>query len=149
VVAVTVDDGTRFVHASDVQGPVSAVATAYLLRERPDILYLSGPPTYLEAHVGKDALRLGLENLLRIVRETGCRVILDHHATRDRRYRERLAPAFDTGRVVTVAEYVGRREECLEAYRPERWAVHRRRSGPEAGARRVPVSPGEPRERRL
>jgi uncharacterized protein len=149
VVAVTVDDGTRFVHASDVQGPVSAVATAYLLRERPDILYLSGPPTYLEAHVGKDALRLGLENLLRIVRETGCRVILDHHATRDRRYRERLAPAFDTGRVVTVAEYVGRREECLEAYRPERWAAHRRRSGPEAGTRPVRASPGEPRERRL
>src|SRR5262249_52827175 len=85
VVAVTVDDGMRFVPAADVQGPASAVATAYLLRERPDLLYLSGPPTYLEAHVGKDVVRQGLENLLRIVRETGCRVIVDHHALRDRR----------------------------------------------------------------
>jgi uncharacterized protein len=128
VVAVTVDDGTRFVHASDVQGPASAVAAAYILRERPDLLYLSGPPTYLEAHVGKDALRAGLEHLLRIVSETGCRVILDHHAVRDRRYRERLGPAFETGRVVTVAEYLGHRDECWEARRPERWAALRRRA---------------------
>ncbi len=129
LVAVTVDDGTRFVHAADVQGPASTVATAYILRERPDILYLSGPPTYLDAHVGKDVVRRGLENLLRIVAETGCRVILDHHAVRDRRYRERLGPAFETGRVVTAAEYLGRRDECLEAYRPEGWARHHRRLG--------------------
>ncbi len=138
VVAVTVDDGTRFVHASDVQGPASAVAAAYLVRERPDLLYLSGPPTYLAAHVGRDALRSGVEHLVRIVGETGCRVILDHHAVRDRRYRERLGPAFETGRVVTVAEYLGRPEECLEAYRPERWAARRRAPGrpAESGERR-------------
>ncbi|MBI3457163.1 MAG: MBL fold metallo-hydrolase [Candidatus Rokubacteria bacterium] len=131
VVVVTVDDGMRFVHAADVQGPISAVATAYLLRERPDLLYLSGPPTYLEAQAGPDAVRAGLENLLRIVNETGCRVIVDHHAVRERRYRERLGPAFETGRVVTAAEYLGRREECLEAYRPALWARYRRSgSGP-------------------
>ncbi|MGH7267337.1 MAG: MBL fold metallo-hydrolase [Candidatus Rokuibacteriota bacterium] len=126
VVAVTVDDGTRFVHAADVQGPASAVATAYLLRERPDLLYLSGPPTYLEARVGRDVVRRGVENLLRIVNETGCRVIVDHHALRDRRYRERLGPAFETGRVVTAAEFLGRRDECLEAHRPDLWARYRR-----------------------
>ena len=125
VVAVTVDDGTRFVHAADVQGPASAVATAYLLRERPDLVYLSGPPTYLEAQVGRDAIRVGVENLLRLVNETGCRVILDHHALRERRYRERLSPVFETGRVVTAAEFLGRRAECLEAYRPQLWARYR------------------------
>jgi predicted metallo-beta-lactamase superfamily hydrolase len=127
VVAVTVDDGTRFVHAADVQGPVSPVATAYLLRERPDLVYLSGPATYLETQVGGDELRRGLDNLMRLVNETGCRVIVDHHALRDRRYRERLAPAFETGRVVTAAGFLGRRDECLEAYRPEVWARYRRR----------------------
>ena len=38
VVALTVEDrreGTRFVHASDVQGPLSPVAAAYLARQRP------------------------------------------------------------------------------------------------------------------
>ena len=51
VVALTVEDrreGTRFVHASDVQGPLSPVAAAYLARQRPTLLYLSGPPAYLE-----------------------------------------------------------------------------------------------------
>jgi len=139
VVAVTVDDGTRFVHAADVQGPASPVATAYILRERPDLLYLSGPPTYLDAHVGKDVVRRGLDNLLRIIAETGCRVIVDHHAVRDRRYRERLGPAFETGRVVTAAEYLGRRDECLEAHRPDVWARHRT-----AGT----ALPGQSRERR-
>jgi predicted metallo-beta-lactamase superfamily hydrolase len=125
------------VHASDVQGPASAVAAAYILRERPDLLYLSGPPTYLAAHVGQDALRAGLEHLLRIVSETGCRVIVDHHAVRDRRYRERLGPAFETGRVVTAAEYLGRSDECWEARRPERWAAYRRRvAAVEPGERR-------------
>lgn len=140
VIAVTVDDGTRFVHAADVQGPASPVATAYLLRERPDLLYLSGPPTYLEAHVGRQVVQQGLDNLLRIVNETGCRVILDHHALRDRRYRERLGPAFDTGRVVTAAEYLGRRDECLETHRPELWA-HRRRA-------ERPAHPESPADRR-
>ena len=130
VVVVTMDDGMRFVHAADVQGPASPVATAYLLRERPDLLYLSGPPTYLETHVGRHVIQQGLDNLLRIVNETGCRVILDHHALRDRRYRERLGPAFDTGRVVTAAQYLGRRDECLETHRPELWARRRRAERP-------------------
>jgi hypothetical protein len=126
VVVVTVDDGTRFVHAADLQGPASDVAAAYLLRERPDLLYVSGPPTYLEAQIGRAGVQRGLDNLLRIVNETGCRVILDHHAVRDRRYRERLGPAFGTGRVVTAAEYLGRRDECFEAHRPNLWARHTR-----------------------
>jgi predicted metallo-beta-lactamase superfamily hydrolase len=133
VVAVTVDDGgTRFVHASDLQGPASPVATAYLVRERPDLLYVSGPPTYLEGRIGRDGVQRGLDNLLRIVSATGCRVILDHHAVREPRFRERLAAAFDTGRVVTAAEYLGQRDVCLEAWRAARWARPRGAGGKEA-----------------
>jgi uncharacterized protein len=131
VVALTVDDGTRFVHASDLQGPASPVATAYLLRERPDLVYLSGPPTYLQGQVGYDVVQRGIDNLVRLVGETGCRVIVDHHAVREPRFRERLAQAFETGRVVTAAEYVGRRDECLEARRAALWA-RRRRAQPDA-----------------
>src|SRR6266498_3663493 len=86
VVALTVTDlreGKRFVHASDVQGPLSAVAGAYLIRERPDLLYLSGPPAYLESQLGSAMIDQGVDQLLRVVDQTGCRVILDHHARRD------------------------------------------------------------------
>jgi predicted metallo-beta-lactamase superfamily hydrolase len=130
VVAVTVDDGERFVHASDLQGPASPVATAYLVRERPHLVYLSGPPTYLQGQVGHDVVQRAVDNLVRLVGETGCRVIVDHHAVREPRFRERLAQAFDTGRVMTAAEYLGRRDECLEAHRAALWA-RRRRDRPE------------------
>jgi predicted metallo-beta-lactamase superfamily hydrolase len=127
VVAVTVDDGgERFIHASDLQGPVSPVATAYLLRERPDLVYVSGPPTYLQGQIGREAVQRGVDNLVRLVGETGCRVIVDHHAVREPRFRDRLAQAFATGRVMTAAEFLGRGDECLEARRAALWARRRR-----------------------
>jgi predicted metallo-beta-lactamase superfamily hydrolase len=110
------------------------VAAAYLLRERPDLVYLSGPPTYLEAQVGREVIRRGLENLLRLVNETGCRVIMDHHAVRDRRFRDRLGPALETGRVMTAAGYLGLDDACLEAHRPDYWARHRPGAGVVAAA---------------
>ena len=127
VVAVTVDDGERFIHASDLQGPASPVATAYLLRERPDLVYLSGPPTYLQGQIGREVVQRGIDNLIRLVGETGCRVIVDHHAVREPRFRDRLAQAFATGRVVTAAEFLGRGDECLEARRAALWARRRGR----------------------
>lgn len=130
VVATTVDDGVRFVHASDVQGPLSAVATAYLLRERPQLLYLSGPPTYLEFQIGRAEIERGVDNLLRIVEATGCRVIMDHHALRDRDRGQRLARLHATGRVVSAAGHLGRPETLLEANRAALWGRARReRSG--------------------
>ncbi|HET7877009.1 MAG TPA: hypothetical protein VFN71_15905 [Methylomirabilota bacterium] len=120
VVALTVTDrreGFRFVHASDVQGPVSAVATAYLIRERPNLLYLSGPPSYLENQIGSRPIERGIENLLAIIERTGCRVILDHYLVRDPDYRERFQRLWDTGRVVTAAEFLGLETAPLEALR--------------------------------
>ena len=128
VVAVTVDDGVRFIHGSDVQGPLSAVATAYLLRERPQLLYLSGPPTYLEFQLGRAEIERGVDNLLRIVEATGCQVIMDHHALRDLDRGRRLARLYATGRVVSAAGYLGRPDELLEARRAALWRrAHRAR----------------------
>jgi len=128
VVALTVTDraeGFRFVFASDVQGPISPVAAAYLIRERPHLLYLSGPPTYLERQVGARAVEQAITNLLRIMEATGCRVILDHHALRDPRYKERLARVWETGKVVTAAGHLGLGDACLEASRNLLWAAQR------------------------
>ncbi len=129
VVALTVtarSTGFSFVHASDVQGPLSAVATAYLIRERPRLLYLSGPPTYIEAQLGAALIEQGIDNLLRIIGATGCRVMMDHHALRDARHRERLHRLWETGQVVTAAEYLGEPEALLEANRPLLWQGRRK-----------------------
>ena len=129
VVALTIQDrreGTRFVHASDVQGPLSAVAAAYLARQRPTLLYLSGPPAYLESRLEGGLVDRGIEHLLRIVEQTGCRVIMDHHALRDAAYAERFRRLWETGRVVTAAGHLGMPDDPLEARRRDLWAGGRK-----------------------
>jgi len=133
VIAITVTDpgqGERFVHASDVQGPLSPVASAYLIRERPTLLYLSGPPAYLEAQLGRAAIERGVDNLLRVIDATGCRVIMDHHAVRDARYPERFDRLWATGKVQTAAGFLGQPESPLEARRLVLWAARRKASEP-------------------
>ena len=132
VVALTVTDrreGFRFVHASDVQGPLSAVAAAYLIRERPSLLYLAGPPAYLEARVGRVLIEQGVEHLLRIIDRTGCRVIMDHHALRDADYPERFRRLWETDRVVTAAGFLGLDDRPLEARRRILWQIKRKPAG--------------------
>ena len=141
VVALTVTDrreGTRFVHASDVQGPLSPVAAAYLIRERPNLLYLSGPPAYLESQIGSALIERGIASLLRIMEATGCRAILDHHALRAADYRDRLRRLWETGRVQTAAGFLGLADASLEAHRRDLWTARRKAPAPmPMGARRL------------
>lgn len=129
VVALTVVDPaerTRFVFASDVQGPLSTVATAYLIRQRPTLVYLSGPPSYIEREIGGAVIDRGIENLLRLIEATGCRVIMDHHAIRDARFADRFARLWETGRAVTAAGFVGAPLAPLESRRNRLWAAARK-----------------------
>lgn len=140
VVALTVVDPaerTRFVFASDVQGPLSAVATAYLVRERPTLVYLSGPPSYMEREVGPAVIDRGVENVLRLVAATGCRVIMDHYAIRDSRFADRFARLWETKRVVTAAAYVGAPLAALESRRNRLWAATRKPPAKAANARDI------------
>jgi len=129
VVVLTVVDGPeneRFVFASDVQGPLSTVAAAYLIQERPTLLYLSGPPSYIERELGAALIERGIDHLLRVVDATGCRVIMDHHALRDTRFAERFARLWDTGSIVTAAGYLGLAEAPLESRRNRAWMAARK-----------------------
>jgi hypothetical protein len=137
VVTLTIADHAqreRFVFASDVQGPLSPVATAYLIRQRPTLVYLSGPPSYIERELGAAAIERGVEHLLRIVDATGCRVIMDHHALRDVRWADRFDRLWQTGRVATAAGFLGLPVAPLESRRPALWA------GARKPAAKVPTS---------
>ncbi|HKB25518.1 MAG TPA: hypothetical protein VKG64_10730 [Methylomirabilota bacterium] len=129
----------RFVFASDVQGPLSPVAAAYLIQERPTLLYLSGPPSYIERELGAAVVERGIENLLRVLDATGCRVIMDHHALRDTRFAERFARLWETGAVVTAAGYLGLADAPLESRRHRAWAAVRKPPAPagRAGERAI------------
>jgi uncharacterized protein len=129
VVALTVSDfreHQRFVFASDVQGPLSPVAAAWLIQQRPTTLYLSGPPSYVERDVGTAAIDRGVDNLRRILDATGCRVIMDHYAMRDPRFATRFEALWATGRVVTAAAHLGVDAQPLEARRDRLWAAVRK-----------------------
>jgi predicted metallo-beta-lactamase superfamily hydrolase len=129
VVALTVIDyreHQRFVFASDVQGPLSPVAAAWLIQQRPTTLYLSGPPSYVERDVGTAAIDRGVDNLRRILDATGCRVIMDHYAMRDPRFSTRFECLWATGRVVTAAAHLGVDARPLEARRDRLWAAVRK-----------------------
>ena len=116
-----------FVHASDVQGPMSANALAWLLQQRPDYLYLSGAPTYklyTQAPQAADTftvqdLRTAKANLLTLMKYSGCEVILDHYATRDRNFRRQYSDVLARGNVYTAAEFLGVPERPLEARRQD------------------------------
>jgi uncharacterized protein len=138
LVALTVVDHAereRFVFASDVQGPMSPVAAAWIIRQQPTLLYLAGPPSYMEHAVGADAIDRGTDHLRRIIASTGCRVVMDHYALRDQNWRERFGPLLETGRVTTAAGYLGMPEATLEAQRRELWGQVRRPAAKAPGAR--------------
>jgi predicted metallo-beta-lactamase superfamily hydrolase len=129
IVALSVSDpreGERFVFASDVQGPLSPVAAAWLIQERPTTLYLSGPPSYVERDLGTAAIDRAVDNLRRILDTTGCRVIMDHHAVRDPRFSTRFGSLWETGRVITAAAHLGLDAQPLEARRDRLWAAVRK-----------------------
>jgi predicted metallo-beta-lactamase superfamily hydrolase len=141
VVALSVTDyrePERFVFASDVQGPLSPVATAWLIQARPTTLYLSGPPSYVERELGTAAIERAIDNLRRILDATGCRVILDHHAVRDPRSGARFERLWETGRVITAAAHLGLAAQPLEARRDRLWAAARKPPAKAATTRFVP-----------
>ena len=133
----------RFVFASDVQGPLSPVAAGYLVRQRPTLLYLAGPPSYVEREVGAAVIDRGVDHLMRIMDTTGCRVIMDHHALRDAAWRERFARLWESGRVTTAAGFLGVPEAALESRRAELWGRARK---PLAASGRA-LTPGSARSR--
>ena len=94
------------------------VAAAYLARERPSLLYLSGAARVSGAPAAATRWSSrGVEHLPRIIDRTGCRVIMDHHAVRSGDYRERFRRLWDTGQVVTAAGYLGLADTPLETQR--------------------------------
>jgi predicted metallo-beta-lactamase superfamily hydrolase len=145
--ALTVTDHAereRFVFAADVEGPLSPVAAAWLERQRPTLVYLSGPPSYLEHELGRAAVEAAVGRLRALGEATGCRIIMDHHALRDPHWAERFGGLFETGRVVTAAAWAGVAETPLEARRRELWARARKPAAraPAARGSMARVTPG-------
>ena len=125
VIMTTVDDGEkRILHASDVQGPVTKNAKDYIIKQKPDLLIMDGPPSiFLGWKFSLQNLKDASDNLIEIIEKLGCEVILDHHLLRDIKYKEVFPEPYSIGNkaVKTFAEYLGEENNTLEAHRKELW----------------------------
>ncbi len=124
VVEVSISSGDmKFLFSSDVEGPVLPEQTKFILEEKPNVVVIDGPMTYmLGFRYSKRALESSIKNLKSIVDLGVETIILDHHLVRDLKYRERLAEVYHYAeekgvKVMTAAEYMKRPVELLEALR--------------------------------
>jgi len=126
VFEVLIDDGEyKFIHTSDVEGPSQNDQLNFILENKPNLVFLDGPLSYMIYRFGVDNLRKSIENMKKIIRECPLdALIVDHHFLRDLKWRERIKDIFEIARerkvkVMTAAEYIGKEIEMLEAHRKE------------------------------
>jgi len=123
VISTTITyENEKFIHSSDLEGPVIEDQAEWLINEDPSILILDGPSTYLIPYMlNLINLRRAIDNTCRIIEETERLnlIIYDHHLPRDMRFKERVAQVYEKAReqnkrVLTAAEYMGRTPIVLE-----------------------------------
>ncbi|MCD5408716.1 MBL fold metallo-hydrolase [Candidatus Bipolaricaulota bacterium] len=109
VLGVVVEHGRKkLLYSSDLQGPTIEDYAAWIVEERPDVLILDGPATYLLGPFQSKAnLERALANCASAVREARAKLtVLDHHLVREPAFRQKAKGAFSAG-AVTGAELMG------------------------------------------
>ncbi len=112
------DDNKSFLFSSDVEGLLDHVQVDFILKMRPNILYLDGPPTYLrkKMHGLIDVSLRNIGDVVTLIKPEA--LILDHHLLRDLKFKDYFVSICD---FLTAAEYMGRSPNLLEARRKELW----------------------------
>lgn len=108
---------TTFVHTSDIQ-LLDDTAVNLIISWQPDIVFIDGPPVYLNNHMTPELASHALENGIRLARYTGT-LIIDHHLLRTEaglEWLSRIEQATNT-RTVTAAQWQRREPLLLEANR--------------------------------
>ena len=117
--------GEKLVFASDVQGPQTDDVVKWIVDEDPNMLILSGYPSYLRQRADPRVFEACNQNLIEILARTNTKtMLLDHHLTRDLEYKEKIAATVQKARlmgrqITTAAQYLGLEPELLEARRKE------------------------------
>jgi predicted metallo-beta-lactamase superfamily hydrolase len=121
----------RFLFTSDVEGPALEDQIGFVLEEKPDFLFVDGPMTYMLGYrYSYKSLEISSRNLVRAIKGINLNtLVLDHHFLRDLDYRLRIKPVYEAAerrgvKVVTAAEFCGRKIEMLEALRKELYVKH-------------------------
>jgi len=115
---------SKVMFTSDVQGPIDNNVLNLILMEKPDLLIIGGPPTYLSnGRVNVNSISRAFENLVKLVKFIP-NIILDHHLLRDVNWRNYVRNVFRRAEeighnIFTAAEFLGKRNRLLEGRRRE------------------------------
>ncbi len=128
VIMVSISDGEdTIVFTSDVEGPVNDYVVSFIKENRPRVVIVDGPPTYLlNSKYPANALEKSLVLNSELLSIEGLEyLVLDHHLLRDLNYRsfyEAIKSRVKLSRVpriVTAAEFMGKEPILLESRRRE------------------------------
>lgn len=116
--------GEKFLFTSDIEGIMYDKPLNYILSIKPSIILMDGPPTYLKRY-DEEVINQSFEYIRRVCMLPSLKtLILDHHITRDKNYRDILQSKIlninynvRNIRIVNIAEYMGLKPRFLEAYR--------------------------------
>ncbi len=115
-------NGTRFLFAPDVQGPIAHETLAYILSQEPDLVIVGGPPTYL-SNLSKDEVQSALYSLSNLASVIST-LVVDHHNMRDSAWSDWIRPVLNVAeesgnKTMTMATLAGQDNRCFEAERSE------------------------------
>ena len=123
-------ENEKLIHASDVQGPQVTETKEWIIEENPNTLIISGFPTiFLGWRFSKTGLDESNKNLIEILEKTRVeKIILEHHLLRDKFYEKKILSVLEKAKelnkkILTAAEFLGKKNEFLEARRKELYAT--------------------------
>ena len=129
ILMITIEhNDERVLFASDVQGPMYDPTLDIILAEKPQLVIMGGPPTYLAGfRVKEEHIRQGMQNLESLAKKVST-TILEHHTLRDEKWRNLSQPIFDIAseighKVVTAAEFAGKANNLLEFRRRQLFEI--------------------------
>ncbi|MEM5790805.1 MAG: MBL fold metallo-hydrolase, partial [Candidatus Aenigmatarchaeota archaeon] len=119
------NDGYKFIYTSDVEGPSQEDQVSFILENKPNLLFLDGPLSYILYRFGMENLKVSIQNMIKIIEECPIEtLVIDHHFLRDLKWKEKISKVFEVAekkevKVQCVAEFLGKPIEMLEARRKE------------------------------
>lgn len=114
-------ENERTLFASDVQGPMYTSTLEIILKQKPSMVIIGGPPAYLSGLVSPEHIQTGMQNLEKLVQNVPL-VILEHHLLRDENWRALSQRVFETAarsdhHVFSAAEFLKVGNNLLESQR--------------------------------
>lgn len=121
--AICEEEGSKFIHASDCQA-IYKPSVEMLISEKPDLLWIGGPPAYL-GQVSRKLITAAVQNLC-FLAEKLPQVIIDHHLIRGSDFQDYLKVPKEIAKskghkICTTAEFLGQENNFFETERPKLW----------------------------